>query len=107
MNEESEKLPTYKYKANDGIKKGKQIYAKNMEEEHNTLRDKDFGFFPHIYTVYYSAWCVCVCMCVCRFGLYFSESSCVGIPFRNALFQSIWILVPLTVKLFPHTELLF
>lgn len=50
--------------------------------------------FPHMQSIY-------------RFGLYFSKSSCVGIPFKNVLFKSIWISAPLIVKLIPHTELLF
>lgn len=73
--------------------------SKNLLEIHNTLRHQDFDIFSHMCRVYYSTWYIY------RLDLYFSKSSCVGVPFQNALFQSTWISAPLTVRLFPQTEL--
>jgi len=54
----------------ESVKENKR--AKNLEKEHNTLRDLDF---PHICSVYYSIYCIY------RADLYFSKSSCAGLPF--------------------------
>ena len=71
-NKESEMLSKYnktKQKL-ESVKENKR--AKNLEKEHNTLRDFDFSPYRQRILFHY---------CIYRADLYFSKSSCAGLPF--------------------------